>query len=147
MAVLRRLGAELSRDHGRVLVAGPPDPHLEQPAAGVAAIGRAADSLLCLEPRADSLRVAHSLGRCQLVGFGKGKAAGLTHVYNAYGHSGGHTCKAKAAKTSSIIGAILESHLLRSPGPALITVDLNADREDIDQVVDGCGSYGLSWLG
>ena len=81
MPVLHRLGAELSHTHGRVLVAGPPDPNLEQPAAGVATIGRSTDTVLHIDARADSLRVAHSLGRAQLTGFGKGKADGAhTHL-------------------------------------------------------------------
>ena len=86
MPVIRRLGAELSWEHGRVLIARPPDPNLEQPAAGVAAIGRSADTLRCLEP-------------------------------------------------------------LRSPGPTLTTVDLNADPEDVDQVVVLMATHGWVDLG
>ena len=93
LPVLQRLGTELAQLHGRVMVAGPPDPNLEQPAAGVATIGRSTDTVLCLDARAESLSIAHSLGRAQLIGFGKGKAAGLIHIYNAYGHSGGTRLK------------------------------------------------------
>ena len=91
LPVLQRLGAELAQMHGRVMVAGPPDPNLEQAAAGVATIGRSTDTVLCLDARAESLSIAQSLGRAQLIGFGKGKAAGLINIYNAYGHSGRHS--------------------------------------------------------
>ena len=52
LPTLWRLGRELSQLHGRVLVAGPPDPNLEQAAAGVATIGRSPDTVLCLDARA-----------------------------------------------------------------------------------------------
>ncbi len=45
------------------------------------------------------------------------------------------------------MGAILEDHLLRSPGPAFIAVDLNADPEDIDQVVVMMSTHGWTDLG
>ena len=57
------------------------------------------------------------------------------------------TSTTTAAKTSSIVGAILEDHLLRSPGPAFLTIDLNADPEDVDQVMVLLSTHGWQNLG
>ena len=60
LPVLQRLGAELSHTHGRVLVAGPPDPNLEQPAAGVATIGRSTDTVCTSRQHASRAQLGKS---------------------------------------------------------------------------------------
>ncbi len=102
-ATMSRLAHRFRTTHGRQLHFTGPDPNRAQPCAGVGVFALATDTCLPLEARCQRLASYIELGRAQLIAHGKGKAGGLCHWYNIYGHSGSHGNSTKATATDAII--------------------------------------------
>ena len=107
----------------------------------------ATDTLFELEPRSARLASFQQLGRAQLAAHGKGKAGGLCHWYNIYGHSGSHGNATKAEATNSIVAAILEDYQLRGPGLAFLVGDVNAEPADLPALQELLQNLGWTELG
>ena len=107
----------------------------------------ATDTLFELEPRSARLASFQQLGRARLVAHGKGKAGGLCHWCNIYGHSGSHGNASEADATNSIVAAIFEDYQIRGPGPAFLVGDVNAEPADLPALQELLLNLGWTDLG
>ena len=68
-------------------------------------------------------------------------------IYVLYGYTGGHTNERQAARTSQLVGAIRAEMACQPLGPAALVTDLNADTDDIADLLILINEHGWQDLG
>ena len=98
----------------------------EQPTGGVFLLQKTGRPPILPKPLGQMLKAINGAGRVQLYAIQVNKQVTLL-VYNLYGWTNGNTCREAAARTNSLIQAILEDMALQPPGPMLVLGDINGD--------------------
>ena len=105
-----------------------PDPELTNVTAGVGVVYRNTKAIL-LQPVTKALQDASKHGRVQLIGI---RLPGdvMLIVANIYGWTNAHFDVNAAARSDNLLDLIWQEFQARTPGPRMITGDLNGDSDD-----------------
>ena len=113
---------------------GPTDPEHTRASAGVGFIIARPHNAIDVPPQTDSFKDAVATGRCNHHAIEIGCSTTVS-VYNLYGWTGGHTNPIAAGRTNKLVCSCHAEMDQHPPGPRLLVGDLNAEPEDLVQLM------------